>query len=149
MLKIAMKYKSLHAYLDAVLHQIPHPTHADIKNAKREYWKLWYRHYRREKRKIRKEYTLGFDATTVRDIHNKRGKLSVSEFLYSCVFGALYEEKPLLQDQELLNEIHSALMQLLNVLEEAIEDEIVLPNIPEQLSQIEAQFEKLFIEKCS
>ena len=143
-----VKYKSLHAYLDAVLHHVPHPTHLDIKNAKREYWKLWFRHYRRQKRKVRKEFTLGFDKQTINDIHRKKGKLSVSEYLYSCVLEATYDSTPRLEDREMFSKLHQNLMQLINLLEEAVDKELLPLEATENLLKIEEQFEKLLTKKC-
>jgi hypothetical protein len=65
-------YTSLHDYLDAVLSQIENPNHQQIKEAKREYWKQYYTYYRKQKRQIRKEYTLGFHPEVLKQIQQKK-----------------------------------------------------------------------------
>lgn len=144
-----MKYKSVHAYLDTVLKDIPHPTHSDIKNAKREYYSLWYKHYRREKRKLRKEYTLGFDTEILSKIHNKRDTLSVSQFLYQCVLQSLEEDTTSkIIHMELLRAIQQQLMQLINGIEEAIDNDLLNDNeILFKIEKLEQEFEMLFDTK--
>ena len=69
-------FSSLHEYLDCAFKDNPNPSWDEIKNAKKEYWKIYYKHYRREKRIKRKEFSLGFYPKQLQLIHQKRGDKS-------------------------------------------------------------------------
>ena len=136
------KYKSLHEYLESVLKPIPDPTHAQIKEAKREYWKLYYLHYRREKRKIRKEFTLAFNRKNLSLIHAKKGNQSVSQFLYQIIHREISSETiPSLNTEELA-ELHLKLMQIITLVEELLEsnNKEVNEEVLERLETLEDSF---------
>jgi hypothetical protein len=103
------------------LRDIDNPTNAQIKNAKREYWKLWYRHYRRKRRKIHKEYTLSFDTDYLQEIYKKKGVLSTSEFLYKSIDAFIKNKEYKFLDESILKRIHHNQMELINQLEELLE----------------------------
>lgn len=139
------KYTSLHDYLDAALSHIDNPSHQEIKQAKRNYWKLYYTHYRRQKRIVRKEYTLGFDTDSLKQLQQKKGDLSVSQFLYQIVEQAI-GKLPTVQDKTLLGNIDRQLMQLINLLEDLLASEHTELNeqILEQIEALEQQFSQTF-----
>ena len=134
------RYHSIHEYLDEVLADIAHPTDAEIKSAKQAYWKLYYRQYRKDKRKERKEFTLGFSAEILKQINEKRDTLSISQFLYTSVHQALHNTEMPVQDNSILKEIDYKLMEIINLLEEHSETEILI----EKIEQLETQFTELF-----
>jgi hypothetical protein len=82
----SFEYTSVHQYLDCVLQNNPNASHNQIKEAKKAYWKLYYSHYRKQKRKKRKEFTLGFYNEQLDKIDIKRGELTVSKFFCCRVF---------------------------------------------------------------
>lgn len=139
-------YTSLHDYLDAKLSHIDNPTHSQIKEAKREYWKQYYTHYRRQKRKVRKEYTLGFTPDCLRQIKQKKGKLSVSEFLYKTIEQAISSNPIPLQDTLVLRSIDRQLMHLIDLMEELLtsNSNILNEQVLEQIEVLEQQFSQTF-----
>lgn len=139
-------YTSLHNYLDTTLSHIDNPSHQEIKQAKRDYWKQYYTHYRRQKRNVRKEYTLGFDVDILKQLQQKKGNLSVSQFLYQIVEQAIDEKCPTTQDKTLLGNIDRQLMQLINLLEDLLELENTELNeqVLEQIENLETLFSKTF-----
>lgn len=133
-------YNSIHEYLNDVLGNIENPTDTQIHNAKQAYWKLYFRQYRRDKRKERKEFTLGFSVEILKQINNKRGTLSISQFLYASVEQALANREMPIQDKSMLREINYRLMELIDLLEE----QAGLPEtILEKVEQLEEQFSNL------
>lgn len=139
-------YTSLHDYLDTALSHIDNPSHQEIKQAKRDYWKQYYSHYRRQKRIVRKEYTLGFDAGSLKELQQKKGDLSVSQFLYQIVEQAIDGKHPTVQDKTLLGNIDRQLMQLINLLEDLLASEHTELNeqVLEQIENLETLFSKSF-----
>lgn len=139
-------YTSLHDYLDTALSHIDNPSHQEIKQAKRDYWKQYYTHYRRQKRIVRKEYTLGFDAGSLKQLQQKKGDLSVSQFLYQIVEQAIDGKHPTVQDKTLLGNIDRQLMQLINLLEDLLVSEHTELNeqVLEQIENLETLFSKTF-----
>lgn len=138
-------YSSLHSYLDDVLGKMDNPSLEQIKQAKNDYWRLYFRHYRKGQRKVRKEFTLGFDRHTLERIDHQRGELSVSKFLYAVVEQALGKgmtTTPI--DRELLNNIHHLLALTVSLLEELLDKEQYALT-EEVLGYIE-QLERLFLE---
>lgn len=117
------RYTSLHHYLDDVLSDITNPNHTQIKQAKRDYWKHWYRHYRRKSREQYKEFTLRFDPEHLKLISERKGKLSVSKFLYQAIEQALVSNRLPITDSKQLGELNQNLMRLVNLLEEHLEEQ--------------------------
>lgn len=115
------EYKSLHQYLDSVLQNNSNASHAQIKEIKRQYWKLYYSAYRKQKRKNRKEFTLGFYKEQLDKIHKKRGAQSVSKFLYQTIKKELQSETKPSVNKDAIAEIHLALMQLITLMEELLD----------------------------
>lgn len=139
-------YTSLHDYLDAKLSHIDNPTHNQIKEAKREYWKQYYTHYRRQKRKVRKEYTLGFTPDSLKQIKDKKGKLSVSQFLYRTIEQAISSNPIPFQDTSVLGSIDRQLMHLIDLMEEllASNSNTLNEQVLEQIEVLEQQFSQTF-----
>ena len=138
-------YTSLHNYLDVALSDIENPSHTQIKESKREYWKLYYTHYRQQKRKTRKEYTLGFDAEGLRQIGLKKESLSVSQYLYQAVEQAISDNRQSFYDKAVLGKIDQHLMHLIDLVEELIASESTALNerVLERIELLERQFFKL------
>ncbi|WP_335974018.1 hypothetical protein [Gaetbulibacter jejuensis] len=139
-------YTSLHDYLDTALSHIDNPSHQEIKQAKRNYWKQYYTHYRRQKRIVRKEYTLGFDTHSLKQLQQKKGNLSVSQFLYQIVEQAIDGKRQTVQDKTLLGNIDRQLMKLINLLEDLLASEHTELNeqVLEQIENLETLFSQTF-----
>lgn len=116
------EYTSLHQYLDAVLQNNSNASDAQIKQIKRQYWKLYYSAYRKRKRKSRKEFTLGFYKEQLDKIHQKKGKQTVSKFLYQTIKKELQSDSKPNVDVDAIAEIHLALMQLITLIEELLDN---------------------------
>lgn len=143
------QYTSVHQYLDAVLKNNPNASVQEVKEAKAQYWKQYYAHYRRKRRKLRKEFTLSFDKKQLELIHQKRMQLSVSEFLYSCVFEALSTSNVSIVNADMLSPLHQKLMELISLLEESLDNESKydFESLLIRIEQLEEQFLKLFNKK--
>lgn len=139
------KYHSLYASLDVALVDIPNPTDEQIKQTKKAYWKCWFKHYHRQRRKERKEFTLGFDRQSLQLINQKRGKLSVSQFLYNAIAMALDLNPVPIGDKEHLDTIHLNLMQLICLVEELLDTQSfqITETILDRLEVLEIQFNTL------
>ena len=116
-----MSYNSIHEYLDHVFADSLNPSTDEIITAKKQYWRWYLNAYQQERRSRIKEYTLGFDAEKMQRIHKKRDELSVSEFLYHCVFSALESDKTI--DTGQLNTICSQQQEIIGLLEEIIDND--------------------------
>lgn len=136
-------YKSVHEYLDKVLILVPNPSHEQIKEVKQAYWKLYYRHYRQQKRKTRKEFTLGFNKQRLQVINDKKGALSESKFLYLIIDRELESRAPIFNNEEQLSELHLKLMRLISLVEELLDNETTdnINKILERLETLENSFE--------
>ncbi|QTE21085.1 hypothetical protein [Polaribacter cellanae] len=141
----AFRYTSVHQYLDEVLGQIQNPTDSQIKKAKQAYWKIYYGYYRKQKRKTRKEFTLGFYPDQLEQIHQKRENLSVSEFLYNCVFLILKNDAISFANNYQLDELYQKVMELITLVEELLEEHTYqkIEEILLRLETIEEQFTTL------
>ena len=139
------KFSSLHEYLDCVLGDSPNASFEEIKDAKKAYWKLYYTNYRREKRKKRKEFSLGFYPKELKQINRKRGDETVSQFLYKSIFKELQSEKKQKNNCESFSEIHQQLRELINLMEEYLDTEPVksFEDMLERFEELEDVFTKL------
>lgn len=117
-----LEYTSLHQYLDAVLQNNPNASDAQIKQIKLQYWKLYYSAYRKQKRRCRKEFTLGFYKEQLDKIHQKRGTQTVSKFLYQTIKKELQSDSKPIVDVDSIAKIHLALMQLITLIEELLDN---------------------------
>ena len=144
-----MKHKNLHSYLDESLGAIANPSHQQIKEAKRDYWKQWYRFYRAERRIKTKEFTLGFTTEYLERIHKRRGTQSVSQFLYASIQQTLEQEQQPIYDTKRLGEVDNTLMELINLLEELLnaEQRELTEAILERIEIVELQFSEFFKTK--
>lgn len=131
-------FSSLHEYLDCAFKDNPNPSWDEIKNAKKKYWKIYYKHYRREKRIKRKEFSLGFYPKQLQLIHQKRGDKSVSQFLYNAVNIQLTSQEAPQVNKEVFSEVHQQLRTLINLLEESLDNEA-----SDALEELLKRFEKL------
>ena len=135
-------FSSLHEYLDCAFKDNPNPSWDEIKNAKKEYWKIYYKHYRREKRIKRKEFSLGFYPKQLQLIHQKRGDKSVSQFLYDAVNRQLTSKEAHQVDTEVFSEVHQQLRTLINLMEESLDNEAsdIHEEVLERIEQLEESF---------
>jgi len=115
-------HHSLHSYLDAVFKNVTQPSNDVIIAVKREYWRQWYRQYRKTYRKDLKEYRLHFDAETLELIKERKGKLSISKFLYQSVLHTLEAEKEIAVPHRQLETISHQLLKITYLLEEMIDN---------------------------
>lgn len=137
-------YTSLHEYLETVLSTMDNPSHQQIKEAKRAYWKHYYKVYRRNQRQVRKEYTLGFGADALKRIQQKKGKLSVSKFLYLVIDRELQSNEVVCNNREVLSSLHQHLMELITLVEELLDSDgsKAIDGILERLDVLEEQVEQ-------
>jgi len=119
----AFPYKSVHEYLDDVLSSVSNPSYEQIKLTKLDYWKCYYTHYRKQKRKTRKEFTLGFDKERLKLINDKKGTLTVSKFLYLIIDRELESNDVIFNDKEQLSELYLLLMKLISSVEELLDND--------------------------
>jgi len=145
-MKTVFQYTSVHEYLDEVFSDVLAPTHQQIADAKKRYWRLYLDAYQQKRRSRIKEFTLGFDTEKMQVIHQKRNALSVSEFLYHCVFNALETEA--LMEGKLLQTIHANQLEIITVLEELLEqkDDELTESYLEKMEMLELQILEL---KCN
>lgn len=141
----SFSFSSLHEYLDCVFKDNPNTSWDDIKEAKKEYWKIYYKHYRREKRIKRKEFSLGFYPKQLQLIHQKRGDKSVSQFLYNAVNRQLTSQEAPPVDTEVFRELHQQLRTFINLLEESLDNEAsdALEELLERFEKLEENFIQL------
>jgi hypothetical protein len=139
------EYTSVHQYLDCVLQNNPNASHAEIKEAKKAYSKLYYSHYRKQKRKNRKEFTVGFYKEQLEKIHQKRGTRTVSKFLYQTIKKELQSDSKPSFDADVMAAIHLELMQLITLIEELLEntDSDKMAVALNQLEQLEDSFSQI------
>ena len=140
-----MKYNNIYEYLDMAFSENDNPSKEEIIEAKKQYYKLWHREYNRKRRKIRKEFTLGFDAKTLQQIKQQKGTRSISKYLYEAVCDAIGSERKSDFDNEQLTFVHQKLMQLIVLLEEVLERDNSLDteHTLERIEELELQFSKL------
>jgi hypothetical protein len=133
------EFTSVHQYLDAVLQNNSNASDTQIKEAKKAYWKLYYSAYRKQKRKSRKEFTLGFYKEQLTKINQKRGTQTVSKFLYKTIEKELQSDSKSNVDADSIAEIHLALMQLITLIEELLghTDSDKMASVLDQLDALE------------
>lgn len=138
-----MQYKNLYEYLDAVLGAIEDPTDQQIKEAKIQYRKLYLEAYQKKRRKHIKEFTLGFDKGKMLLIHEKRGNLTVSQFLYQSIDSVLHNNG--ITDAALLGKIHAFQLEIIDALEQIIDhtDSYVMEVFLEKMETLEAHIIQL------
>lgn len=137
-----MEYRTIYDYLDAVFQVDTNPTKKDIMEAKKQYYKQWHKDYNRRRRKHRREFTLGFTTDVLKRIRNKKGRRTISKYLYDAVFDALNDCSKPVFDLEQLTAIHQKLMQLIALLEEQ-EKSSQIEQILERIEALEIQFSNL------
>mgnify|MGYP000465841199 CR=1 FL=1 len=141
----SFEYTSVHQYLDCILQNNPNASRDEIKEAKQQYWKLYYTHYRKFKRKKRKEFTLGFYSKQLKLIDEKRGEKTVSQFLYEAINKELTSDSAPSFSAETLSGIHLNLMKLITLVEELLDDtdSDEISNVLEQLDHLENSFSQI------
>jgi hypothetical protein len=139
-----MKFQNLYEYLDFVFSNKPNPSNEDIKKAKKEYWKLYFQNYHKQRREIRKEFTLGFDATNLARIKKRQGKLTTSKFLYQSIVLALESDSHTFLDRDFLTGLQQKIMLLICNIEEHIaeENKILADIIINQLEVLELEIDE-------
>ena len=141
-----MKYRSIYDYLDEVFSKKKNPSKEEIVRAKEEYWKLYFRNYHKQRRKYRKEFTLGFDQKTLLKIKEKKGSQTFSKFLYQSVLKAL-ESNDILNGitQEILADIQQQLMIIISSIEESLleENKELAYDAISQLEELELKIHKI------
>jgi len=136
---------SLHSYLDTVFKN-SNPNNEDIIAAKKKYWQEYYRIYRKNYRQRYKEYRLHFDGDTLKQINIRKGKLSVSKFLYQCVLQSLKGESDGSTDvQKSISAISHQLLKIIYLLEEHLDNDTsrLTPNIIQRIETLESDIQTL------
>ncbi|MFC5044106.1 hypothetical protein ACFSTE_09345 [Aquimarina hainanensis] len=136
-------YTSLHEYLDIVFGAIENPTIQQIKDAKKQYRKLYLEAYQKQRRERIKEFTLGFNYQKMLLIHKERGELSVSAFLYQCIYSVLKNQG--ISDTRLLGKIHASQLEIIDAFETLTEhsDSYILEVFLEKMETLETQIIQL------
>ena len=112
------KYKSLHDYLNDNLKGINNPSNEQIIELKKQYWKEYFYHYRKNYRQKFQEVTLRFDKNSVEKFNAKKGNQALAQFLYDCIEMALESNQNGIMDKETLGQINLNLMNVIHLLEE-------------------------------
>lgn len=136
----------MHSYLDAVFKNYPNPDTETIIAAKKEYWRQYYRCYRKQYRQQYKEYRLHFDSDILAHINQKKGKLSISKYLYQCVLQTLERETIVRNNtQTHLDTISHQLLKITYLLEELLDNEeaIITSNIIKRIETLESDIQQL------
>ena len=139
-------YKGLHHYLDVVFTDHDNPNDAEIIAKKKEYWKLYYKHYRNHRRRyVKKEFTMAFDKNDLNRIHDKRENLSVSEFLYWCVEKVLLNKDISFASNKQIDLLSQNMMGLISLVEELMDqyDQKIIEDLLDKLDKLEEQITML------
>lgn len=141
----AFPYTSVHHYLDMLLKSRSNVSAAEIMELKKEYWKLWYRYYRREQRQRKKEYTLRLDMPCLLEIDRRRGRLSRSKFMYFLIANGLNGDNQLMINDADIGIIQQHLVQVMNLLDEMRDEDGVEieAEILERLTALECEINEL------
>lgn len=113
-----MKYNSIYDYLDEFFSLNLHPSEKQIQNARKEYWRLYFREYHRKRREEKKEVTLCFDRNTYKEILDKKGSLRTTEFLYGVIKDHLQNRPMGEMTNETITTIQIRLMTVVNDLDD-------------------------------
>lgn len=117
MRKDPFPYESLHEYLEKVLSVMECPTDTQIKQAKKDYWRLYHRFYRRQRRKVFKEVTLALDQKTLKEIEKRRKNVPLTQFIYRLVVQSLEDQPSAPVDREVWGNITIQLASIFDLLE--------------------------------
>lgn len=141
----AFPYTSVHHYLDTLLKSRSNVSNTEIIELKKEYWKLWYRYYRREQRQRKKEYTLRLDTPSLLEIDRRRGRLSRSKFMYFIIANGLNGDNQLMINDADIGIIQQHLVQVMNLLDEMRDEDGVEieAEILERLNALECEINEL------
>lgn len=139
------KYNTLFEFLDEKLKNIKNPSDEFIIDLKKQYWRDYFYHYRKNYRQKFQEVTLRFDKKSVEKINAKKGSQSLSQFLYNCIDLALESNQNKVGDKEALGQINLSLMNVIHLLEEIIDtnNSILTEEILERIEELEKQFKLL------
>lgn len=141
-----MKYDSLHHYLDVVF-KGKDPSPAEIKVAKKSYWKQWFKHYRREARKQKKEFTLRLHHAELKAINAKKEEeQSISAFLYQAVQKAIVSPRTISSlDHQQFSNLQQQLMEIIHLLEELLDTDEHSPTeaLIEKIESLEMEIHHL------
>ena len=136
---IPFNYISIYHYLEEELKHIDTPSKAQIIALKKEYYRLYHKKYNHEYRNKVHQYTLSFSKAKFKRINNRRGKLSVSKFIYEALDVALEDSSAYSVNKDVLSSIQKMLMQLIDLTSEDSKFDVMF----ERLEQLEAAFSKL------
>ena len=140
------KYKTLYDYLNFNLKGIKNPSNEQIIELKKQYWKEYFYHYRKDYRQKFQQVTLRFSHKHIEKINVKRGSLPLPQFLYDCIDVALEPNQKGIMDKETLGRINLNLMQIIHLLEELIDanNDTLTQEIIERIEELEKQFTLIF-----
>lgn len=142
---IEKKYNSLYEFLEKNLKLFKNPSNEQIIELKKQYWKEYFYHYRKNYRQKFQEVTLRFSNKNIEKINIKRGSLSLPQFLYNCIDVALELNQKGIMDKETLGRINLNLMQIIHLLEELIDanNDTLTQELLERIEELEKQFKLL------
>ena len=136
-------YTSLHDYLDTVFHTT-NPSDQEIIAAKKEYWRQWYKHYRRKRRQQFKEVTIRLHPEILAKITRIKGDQTLSRFVYEAVYQAMGQRTVSAESTALLHQLQHHLMQLIDQLDEvSASNALVTEALIERIEAVEGSFAAL------
>lgn len=115
-MKTKRKSSNLWNYLESI-DVLSHGTDEEIKNAKKIYWKNWYKQYRSDQRQEKPEFSVSLSRKSGDygkiALAAKRHKMSVTEFLRKATLAYL-DKQFLILNPDQVARIEQSLMQCLN-----------------------------------
>ena len=140
------KYNSLYEFLDDNLKGINNPSNEQIIELKKQYWKEYFYHYRKNYRQKFQEVTLRFDKESIQKIYLKKGSQALAQFFYNCIEIALESNQNGIVDKETLGQINLNLMNVIHLLEELIDtnNDTLTKEVLERIEELEKQFTQTF-----
>lgn len=121
MSKNKFRYSSVHDYLDEVLGT--HPSHAEIKQAKEDYWRHYNSNLKRERRRELKYVSLSLSHAEHKQLIRLCKEQGVS--LYDYIREVSLNPKPFRIPNTTINKLEQISLELQDLHEEAREEEAI------------------------
>lgn len=119
----SFNYKNLHHYLDTIFKEIT-PTPDRIALEKKNYWRLYHKHKKRNYREQKQEITIAFTIEEIKAIQRcNLSKQSLTGLLKSFVLERVNNANKNL-DATSINQLNQELFFLIQLLEEIIENKL-------------------------
>ena len=135
----AFNYSSVHDFLDEVLGE--HPSHLEIKEAKRAYWKKYNAHLKRERRKILKCVHLSLSKKEHSEIKLLAQNSGVS--MYQYIRSVCLNPQPFRIPCTTINKLEAICLKLYDLQQEMEEEEVPTEFFWER---VKVEYQKLHTE---